>query len=781
MGISRLRLAGVVALALLVIAGGSPVAAREAAPLAVCATCAYPTIDAAIAAAEPGATIEVHGGVYAGPLVVARAVSLRGVGTPVIDGRGRGTVVRVTAPDVTIEGFVIRNSGDNFDREDSAVAVEAPRATIRDNQLLNDLFGVNLRQAPSSRVERNTIIGKEVAEAIRGDGIKAWYSPAIQVLDNQIDGARDCLIWYSDDAIVRGNTVGHGRYGLHVMNSNGALIERNRLEADSVGVYLMYGRAITVRDNLVRGSRGPSGQGIGVKEIDGTQIERNNIIDNRIGIYIDNSPLSNDIYNHVRGNLFAYNDSGLGLLPADRHNIFSGNNFVENLDQVSILGGGHLGENQWSADGVGNFWSDYVGYDADRDGVGDVPYRSDRLTEQLMDTQPILRLYRYSVAALTIDFAARAFPAFRADAKIIDPTPLIAPRLPTGAPVPAQAATWPVALFAAFALLMAGGIVGWGRRGMRATPAFPGPDIVARNGATVQGDPSGHTGSDTLIEMRAVSKFYGDHKALDSVTLAVRAGEALALWGPNGAGKTTLLRCLMGVTNFAGEIRVMRDSLAHHGTAVRRLIGYVPQEMPTFDMSVGELVRLIARLRSVEQADALRALQRFNLAEHAALPVGSLSGGMKQKLALAIALLGDPPILLLDEPTANLDASTQAELLGMLLSLKRQGRTIIFTSHRWHEVSLLADTVVYLDQGRQIDGSYTHPDTTRELVMRVALEANALDGARELLLQRGFAAHRNGKAVLVAVARDRKADALALLVRSGYVITDFDIEDGSGG
>jgi nitrous oxidase accessory protein len=255
------------------------------------------------------------------------------------------------------------------------------------------------------------------------------------------------------------------------MNSDDGLAEHNRLFDNSVGIYLMYGKHFTIKDNLLQGSRGPSGHGLGIKEVDGVEVEGNIFYDNRIGIYIDNSPLSPDISNHVRANLIAFNDIGLGLLPSADNNVFTQNSLVDNLEQVTVLGGGQLGDNQWAVDGVGNFWSDYAGYDANGDGIGDIPFRSEQLSEHLMSSWPVLQFYRFSVAEAAVDFGARAVPLFRSEPKFIDPNPLVEPVIPANAARPEyntdQQATrlWAIGLLAFAALAML-----WGWRGSRSNP-----------------------------------------------------------------------------------------------------------------------------------------------------------------------------------------------------------------------------------------------------------------------------------------------------------------------
>jgi nitrous oxidase accessory protein len=466
-------------------AGQSDTSSSEA-TIQVCESCAYTDISSAIAAAAPGDRIEVVGGSYAGPLVIDKPLSLIGVDAPVIDGHHQGTIVRITSPDVTLQGFVIQNSGQNFDREDSAIFLEGERVQIIDNQMINTLFGVNAALAHDLLVSGNTIIGMDVYTGMRGDGIKVWYSHRTQILNNYVRSSRDLLVWYSNDVIIRDNTVEQGRYGFHFMNSDNGIAEHNRLFDNSVGIYLMYGKGFIIRDNLLQGSRGPSGHGLGLKEIDGVEVEGNIIYDNRIGVYIDNSPLSPAVTNTFRWNLFAYNDIGLGLLPSARNNVFTENSLVDNQEQISVLGGGPLGPNQWSLDGRGNFWSDYAGYDADGDGVGDVPFRSEHLSEQLMSRWPILRLFRFSVAEAAVDFGSRAIPMFRQDPVLVDEYPLVNPVHPTNAATPAHIPDRTTArLWASSLLLLVILVMWWGWRGSRFTAQSPntstGTDRIERS------------------------------------------------------------------------------------------------------------------------------------------------------------------------------------------------------------------------------------------------------------------------------------------------------------
>lgn len=284
-----------------------------------------------------------------------------------------------------------------------------------------------------------------------------------------------------------------------------------------------------------------------------------------------------------------------------------------------------------------------------------------------------------------------------------------------------------------------------------------------------------------MIELQHVIKRYGAKCAVNDVSYRLEAGESLALWGSNGAGKTTLLRCLLGATRYEGSISIDGFSPDRQGRDVRRRIGYVPQEMPKFDLKVAEMIQLVARLRGVDSKPGFDRLAAFGLADTRKLPVESLSGGMKQKLALTLALLGDPPILMLDEPTANLDARSQSELIAELSELNRQGRTIVFTSHRWSEVRSLANRIIVLESGKQLYGGPVdgYADEAEIVHLRLRVATDDLAPTLQLLGDHGFDSVRHGDLILVTITNQRKAEPLMVLARSAVGVADFDVEAAS--
>ena len=419
---------------LLILAWFFPVEAQEGNRI-VTSQGEFASLEEALAQAQDGDTIEVYGGVHEGPIVINRPLTLIGYDWPVLDGGGQGTVVHLAAPDITLKGFVVRNSGDSLAQENSGIAVEASRAIIEGNRLEDTLFGIYLRKAQSSVIRDNTISSMDLPVPRRGDPIRVWFSNDVLIEGNTVTKGRDVVLWYSERLTVKDNEVSEGRYGLHFMYCDDATIENNLLTSNSVGTFMMYSRRLHLVGNTIAHNRGPSGFGVGLKDMDDAVVENNLFLDNRIGAHLDNSPREINSVGHFTGNVFAFNDIGVNLMPSVRHNEFVANSFVDNEEQVGIAGGGGRSENNsWTVGQQGNYWSDYVGYDGDGDGLGDIPYKSERLFENLMDQNSSLRLFLYSPAEQALDFAARAVPFVKPKPKLTDEAPRMEPLIPSGLP-----------------------------------------------------------------------------------------------------------------------------------------------------------------------------------------------------------------------------------------------------------------------------------------------------------------------------------------------------------
>jgi nitrous oxidase accessory protein len=440
-----LRLSAILALALLGGTGVSPVQAQEmqaavdGAGAPVRTPAVLGEIGRRIAAAKDGDTIEVVPGTYHEHLKIDKSIRLVGVGRPVLDGSGSGDIVEISAPSVELRGFTIRDTGIDLEKENAAIRVTAPHATIEDNVLDDVLFGIDLREAADSTIRNNSIGGKNLDIARRGDGLRLWRSDRTLIEGNTIHDGRDAILWYSQNVTVRGNHSDRCRYGFHLMYSDSVAIEDNVLTGNSVGVYLMYSKVVSLARNQIIKNRGPSGYGIGLKEVDQFSITNNIIAGNRVGVYLDGSPFTTVKPGEFFRNTLACNDIGITFLPSVRGNQLSENNFIDNIEQVSVSGRGELRGNDFSKNDRGNFWSDYVGYDQDRDGVGDFTYEPQTLFENLLDKEPKLRILLFSPAQQAVEFVGRALPSVRPEPKFSDECPLMAPVAMTGTHAPVNA------------------------------------------------------------------------------------------------------------------------------------------------------------------------------------------------------------------------------------------------------------------------------------------------------------------------------------------------------
>ena len=207
-----------------------------------------------------------------------------------------------------------------------------------------------------------------------------------------------------------------------------------------------------------------------------------------------------------------------------------------------------------------------------------------------------------------------------------------------------------------------------------------------------------------MIEIRNVTKRYGRRVALADVSLTLKPGEVTLLLGQNGAGKSTLLRCLLGITDYEGSISVSGLDPIVDGCAVRSLIGYMPQSGGLHaDLTVRETMTLFARIRGASTERGAMLLQEAGLEPHLDATVGELSGGMRQRLGFALALLPDPAILVLDEPSSSLDAHSRRWLAGRLRAAAAGGRTVIVSTHAGQELFDAGDRAFTLELGGVVD------------------------------------------------------------------------------
>ncbi len=286
-----------------------------------------------------------------------------------------------------------------------------------------------------------------------------------------------------------------------------------------------------------------------------------------------------------------------------------------------------------------------------------------------------------------------------------------------------------------------------------------------------------------MIKIADVTKKFGKVLAVDSVTLNVQQGESIALLGANGAGKSTLIKCILGLLDYKGTIEIQDHDIKENPKFSKSLIGYVPQDPLFYDMKTIEILHFFGSIRRVDDKRIKELLNVVGLEDHKNKLSSELSGGMRQRLSFAIGLLSDPPVLILDEPTSNLDANARGDFLNLVKEHKDQGKTVLFSSHRLDEVYLIADRVLFMKSGRVIlDEKPENLASSLGIKVKINLripEASIGD-AISILNKEGFVnVGSNGSGLFVEVEEGNRALPFEKLIKNNIPIEDFSLQESS--
>lgn len=396
-----------------------------------------PERPAACTAASPGAPLQsmadatpdggalcLSPGGYVGPLRIERGITVWGPPDAVIRTNGEGTTVRLAGAGSALLGLTVDGSGGRYDLEDAAVRVSADRARVEGVVIRGAIFGLVVEQAHEVVIRGNRVFGTgREALGMRGDAVRFWETYDSVIEGNVISHSRDIVVWYASRNRIIGNTVTDGRYGTHFMYSHGNLVEGNRYLGNVVGVFAMYSHDLEIRRNELLDSGGAAGLGIGLKESSNLTITENLFVHDTIGLYSDSSPYLPDNPNRVERNFFRLCETAVVFHSSPRDNHFEGNSFRSNIEQVRVDGGGVATEIAWR----GNDFDDYVGYDLDRDGVGDVPYELRKLSNELTGTYPSLAFLHGTPALWLVDAISHIVPILRSKTLLVDPAPRMKP------------------------------------------------------------------------------------------------------------------------------------------------------------------------------------------------------------------------------------------------------------------------------------------------------------------------------------------------------------------
>lgn len=383
----------------------------------VCASCEVKSIIKGVALAADHDTLLIKKGTYKEfNILIDKPLTLLGVNYPVIDGEEKGEIIRIVSDNVTLDGLFIINVGTSYTSDYAAIRVVRSKNFLIQNVVLEKLFfGIYLEKSNHGKVFHNKIIGDAVDEYNSGNGIQLWYSHNIEVDHNIVQGVRDGIyLEFSDHITINNNeSTDNLRYGLHFMFSNDDVYTNNTFERNGAGVAVMFSKRIKMMGNTFRQNWGTAAFGMLLKEINDAEIVGNTFEENTIGINIEGS--NRIVY---KNNNFVNNGWAIKVLGACYTNSFINNNFLYNSFDISY--NSKLNDNKFEK----NYWSNYTGYDLDKDGIGDVPYRPVKLFSYIVNRTPETIVLLRSLFMDIIDFSEKVSPVFTPD-DLLDEMPLM--------------------------------------------------------------------------------------------------------------------------------------------------------------------------------------------------------------------------------------------------------------------------------------------------------------------------------------------------------------------
>lgn len=361
------------------------------------------SIKDAIGMAQPGDTIIIRSGIYKeGNLQINKRISLLGENFPVLDGEHKYEILTITANGVTIAGLKLVNTGTSSLNDLAGIKIlKARNVYVKGNELENTFFGIYLSNSNNCQVEGNKLHATAKEEYEIGNGIHAWKCDSIKISNNQVIGHRDGIYFefVTNSLIINNQSENNKRYGLHFMFSHNDEYRNNTFKGNGAGVAVMYTKGVKMYNNQFDHNWGSSSYGLLLKEISDSHIEGNVFHKNSIGIFMEGGNR-----NKILSNSFNENGYALKLSASCDDNLIGKNNFQQNT--FDLVTNGSLVLNTVES----NYWDRYEGYDLNRDGVGDVPYRPISLYGTIVERMPTTILLWRSFLVFLMDRAEKAIP-----------------------------------------------------------------------------------------------------------------------------------------------------------------------------------------------------------------------------------------------------------------------------------------------------------------------------------------------------------------------------------
>jgi nitrous oxidase accessory protein len=381
----------------------------------------FPTVGEAIAAAASGDVIRLAPGVYSEQLVIDKPLSMIGSpeGEAVIQGSAKGRVIEVTSSDVEISGLVVRGSGDVIEDSDACIYIREEAASVRvsGNRLSECAFGIWVNGSKKPVITDNVVTGyQKKIFSDRGNGIHIWRIEDGLIKGNRVHDVRDGIyLSNTEGSLIEGNRMDSVRFGIHFMYNHNNSVIGNTTCNSMVGQAMMFSKRLVIHDNTMINN---DDHGLFLRSIYDSKVRGNVSYGNNRGIFLVDSS-----FNELTGNWAQENAIGVNVTSGSVDNVVLGNSFISN--PVQVLYSWRTSQ-YWDSKEGGNYWSDYLGWDYDSDGIGDKIYYASNRMDHLMHRHPKMRLLALSPVIQLLQALETRFPVLR-PASVIDRKPTMRP------------------------------------------------------------------------------------------------------------------------------------------------------------------------------------------------------------------------------------------------------------------------------------------------------------------------------------------------------------------
>ncbi len=387
----------------------------QARTINICGACEVKSIDKGVEISISGDTLVLNAGIYpCSNLEITKPLTIIGEQGTVLDGENEGYVLKLLTDSISISGLKIINAGRSYTKDYAAIYTSrADHFVIENNEVDDPFFGILIEKSKHGIVRNNKVYGTTVREDGSGNGIHAWHCSDLEIYDNEVFQMRDGIyLEFVDESLIRNNYAHDNiRYGLHFMFSNHDKYLNNRFEQNGAGVAVMFSKFIEMRQNQFVNNWGPASYGLLLKEIYDAEVVDNEFTENTMAVFIDGTTRIN-----YTGNSFKRNGWAIKVSGGCYTNKITRNDFIGNSFDVSY--NSKMNDNTFD----GNYWGDYTGYDLDRDGVGDVPYRPVKLFSYIVNRTPETIILLRSLFVDIMNFSEKVSPVFTPD-NLVDQMP----------------------------------------------------------------------------------------------------------------------------------------------------------------------------------------------------------------------------------------------------------------------------------------------------------------------------------------------------------------------